>query len=322
MGSETVHTLRWDTGQGEVFPVSVREIRGGADGPTLVLIGGEHGIEVSGPAGIEMACRDLLDRRFAGTVLAVPAIAPCNMRARQHYHGVAEQDLAFTVNTWPVWPGRPDGDPAQRLAHLVYSEVISRGDVVFNFHAWQRHSAGCLFTSDKVPGMAELAVGFGMPFYSLDTNWGYSTLHELLLSQGRRAALVEVQGQWMVQPDMADRVRQGIHNLLICLGMAEGSLVLPRPRFRIGGEVTVKSPAEGFFVPTKQVEQLVRKGELLGWLLDLDTGKRTDVLSPADGAVWLCGRMGGGADVSLPAQHAYATPGDLLALVKLLIPAP
>ncbi|MHB9132641.1 MAG: hypothetical protein ACYDBB_16350 [Armatimonadota bacterium] len=42
----------------------IRKVSGGTDGPVLALIGGEHEIELTGPAAIDLACRELREREF------------------------------------------------------------------------------------------------------------------------------------------------------------------------------------------------------------------------------------------------------------------
>ena len=319
MSRETIHRLTWDTGEGEQFPVFVRELRGDGPGPVLLLVGGEHGIELTGPAGIDLVCRELLDARFTGTVLAMPSIAPCNIRYRNHTRNQPRgQRYTYEMpyNTWAKWPGRADGDPAERLCHLVWTQIVPRADVTINFHTWCRNSAGCLFTSAGVPGMQAIAENFGMSFHVLDDLHDERCLHGLLLHEGRRAALVELRGQWRIEPDELERVRNGIYNTMVTLGMLTRPLVLPRPSFRFRDEATVVAPRDGLFIPLKAADQIARQGECVGYLLDLDTGERLDIHSPIDGAVWLVARTGTGPDVRLEGLHAYAEKGDLLLLVK------
>jgi len=321
MNKEKLHVLEWDTGQGATHTVFARELRGDSGGPTLALVGGEHGIELTGPAGIDLACRELAGRRFRGTVLAVPTISPPNIRYRNHTFG-QPHGKGYTgempYNTWIKWPGRPDGDPAERLCHLVWNEVVSRADVLLNFHTWSGNSASCFFTSESVAPMGQVARHFGVPFVEPADTHEARTLHGRLLSLGKPAGLIELQGQWQIPVTMLQRVRQGILNTMGVLGMLDDApLALPGPFFPMDGkEYLVKAPCGGLFVPLKGVEQPVREGELLGYLLDPESGARTDIRSPVPGATWLVARTGPAADVQLTGLHAYADAGDLLALIK------
>jgi predicted deacylase len=90
--------------------------------------------------------------------------------------------------------------------------------------------------------------------------------------------------------------------------------------FAIRREHLIYAPRDGMFVPMKALEQVTRKGELLGYVLDVETGRRTDIVSPADGAVWMIARNGPKADAVLQGLHAYASRGDLIALIKEIRP--
>ena len=318
----TTRSILWDTGEAKV-PVIVRELSGGRPGPTLAVIGGEHGIEINGPAGIDAVCRDLDGQPFAGTLIAVPVVSPLNLRDRRHVYrqssGVGyTNDMPY--NSWAKWPGKPGGDPAERLCALVWETVVSRADVVLNFHCWTRTSASCLLSGTRVRGMAELAYDFGLPFCDLSCEKADGTLHSVLLAQGRRAALIEMLSQWWIEPLSLTRVRQGVLNAMASLGMLKRPIVRPPLQFRVGAnETLIRSPAQGLFIPLREIEQTVKRGDVLGYLFDPETGRRTDIATPVDGALWLVSRCGANADVTLEGLHAYAEPGDLLALVKEVI---
>jgi predicted deacylase len=317
---ERCFTLDWPDNGAGVGGVFVREIIGGGDGPTLLVTAGEHGVELSGCAGIDSLCRRLAGAAFRGTVLAIPCLMPGNIRHRAHTHGqtYGSQERRGEYDTYLAWPGRADGSTGERLCHRVWNEVVSRADVVINFHAWQ-NSASCLFTDRSVPGAAALAGSFGNVFNILDDDLK-GCLHSRVLETGRPAALVETHGQCRIEPEAVARVRQGLWNVMVTMGMAEGPLELPRPMFAAGAEHLIRAPKAGLFVPLKALEQVTRAGELLGYMLDVETGERTDIVSPADGAIWLIARNGPKADVVLQGMHAYADPGDLVVLIKEITP--
>ncbi len=319
-GRERRQMLTWPDNGAGVNGIFVREIVGDSDGPTLLVTAGEHGIELSGCAGIDSLCRRLADTAFRGTVLAIPCLMPGNIRHRAHTHGqvYGSQERRGEYDTYLSWPGRPDGTAGERLCHLVWTEVVRRADVVINFHAWQ-NSASCLFTDRSVPGAEALAGSFGNVFNILEDDLK-GCLHSRVLETGRPAALVETHGQCRIEPEAVARVRQGIWNTMVTMGMLEGPLELPRPMFAAGGEHLIRAPKAGLFIPLKALEQVTRAGELLGYLLDVETGDRTDIVSPADGAIWLIARNGPKADVVLQGMQAYADQGDLIALIKEITP--
>lgn len=321
MATTTTRQLKWPHSETECSNIFVREVKGDSPGPVLVLIGGEHGIELTGPAGIDLVCREISQRSFRGTVLAVPAISPPNIRWRNHTHGQPHgkgYTFEMPYNTYAKWPGRADGDPAERLCHLVWTQIVSRADLLLNFHCWHSLSASCFFTKESVTPMGEVARSFGVPFIEPEDKADPRLLHGCLLLQGRPAAIIEMQGQWQVHAALMKRVRQGIINTMIVLGMIDDEpLLVPLHRYLMDGtEHIVKAPHPGLFIPLKMQEEPVRRGELLGYLLDIENGDRAEIRSPSDGATWLISRMGTASDVQLTGLHAYADAGDILALIK------
>jgi len=202
-----------------------------------VLIGGEHGMSCPGRRALISYAANCWKRHSRAPSSPLPCLSPCNIQYRNHTFGQPRGQgytCEMPYNTWAKWPGKPEGDPAQRLCHLVWNEVVSRGTSCFNFHTWSRNSAGCLFTDDRVPGMRELALAFGNTFNQLRDDHSETCLHGRLWREGRRAALVEMQGQWRIEPDSLARVRDGILNVMVALGMTRRPLALPRPQFAIG----------------------------------------------------------------------------------------
>jgi predicted deacylase len=315
-------SLEWRDNAAGVKSVFVREIHGGSAGPTLLVTAGEHGIELSPVGGIDILCRQIARTAFRGTLLAIPCLSPCNIRYRAHTYGETYGGAARRIESYDTsgrWPGRPDGSPAERLCHVVWNEVVSRADAVINFHTWQ-NSAGCLATDVSVPGAEALARSFGSVFNLLHCDRRGGGLVSQVLLTGRPAAGVETHGQYRIEPDAAERVHRGIRNVMVTLGMIEGPLDLPNAMYETGREHLLYAPTAGLFIPLKALEQATRRGELLGYMLDVETGERTDIASPADGAVWLVARNGPAADVVLQGLHAYADRGDLVALIKEVRP--
>jgi predicted deacylase len=318
---ELCHTLAWRENRAGVATVFVRELRGGRSGPTLLVTAGEHGIEISASGAIDILCRELAATTFRGTLLAMPCLSPCNIRHRAHTYGEPYGLRAARIeayDTSQAWPGRPDGAPSERLCHLLWTQVVPRADAVINFHSWQ-NSAGCLVTDPAVPGARALARSYGNVFNILKKP-GRGSLVAEVLRTGRPAAQVETHGQYRIEPDAVERVRRGVRNVMVTLGMLDEPLDLPRPMFVTGREHLIYAPTNGLFVPMKALEQVTGKGELLGYVLDVETGTRTHIVSPADGAIWLIARNGPKADAVMQGLHAYADRGDLVALIKEIRP--
>lgn len=316
------YQLSWETGEGERVPVFVREMRGEEDGPVLALIGGEHGIELTGPAAIDLLCRELEERIFRGTVLAVPCIAPINIAYRHHTKGQPRgkpytYDMPY--NSYAQWPGDPTGTPAERLCALVWEAVITRADVVLNFHAWNEITSSAVGIPPNHPRCETIARHLGLPFVTVG-ELTEGSLAAVALAHGKPAMLVELSAQWWINPRALAQARQGLLNVMAGLGMLDAPIVPPARQYLVGGrDALLRAPQTGLFIPLRENAERVEAGDLLGYLLDIHTGARTDIFTPQAGAIWSIARQGAIADVTLEGMHAYAEEGDLLALVKEII---
>jgi predicted deacylase len=320
MSSRTFQ-LPWDTADGATVPVFVRELTGGGPGPVLALIGGEHGIELTGPAAIDLLCRELEGQAFRGTVLAVPCIAPVNIAYRHHTLGQTRgkpYTLDLPYNSYGRWPGDPTGDPADRLAALIWAQVITRADVVLNFHCWNHITASAAGVPVAHPAAMAIARNLGLPFI-VESALSDSSLAGAALAAGKPSMLIELQAQWWINPTLLPVVRQGLRNVMAGLGMLDAPIMPPARQYVVGtDEYLVRAPHAGLFIPLRANEETVAEGDLLGYLLDIYTGARTDIPAPGPGALWSIARQGAHADVTLEGMHAYADAGDLLALIKLI----
>ena len=306
------------------LPIPIHVIRGQKSGPVFLAAAGEHGIEVNGVAAIDRVFRETDPKTLRGTFVGIPAINPANVRSRGWPGG---KQGALVWNSARTWPGDIKGTPAERLAATLVKAVIDDADVVINIHAWSWYASSCAFSSPRNPTAVRLTKAFGLPFVGFSFCGDYcngidvalhpkhNLLNHYVLAHGKPAMLVELRTHhWLYPPSVTDGMN-GIRNVMKTLGMIPGTPVRPRIQHTVLGEEIVRSPKSGLFVPVKQIADLIRKNEVLGYLLDLKTGGKTDVRSPCAGAIWLVSRVGKSA-MTLSDMHACADKGDMLALIK------
>jgi predicted deacylase len=110
---------------GTIVPIA--RIRGG-DGPSALVLAGNHGDEYEGQVAASKLARALQADETLGTVLVVPCLS-------------VDASLAGT-RLWPSganfnrsFPGSPDGTPPEQLADFVSRELFPRVDVVIDIHS-------------------------------------------------------------------------------------------------------------------------------------------------------------------------------------------
>ena len=321
---------------GSTVSIPVQVLRGARPGPVLLLTAGEHAMELNGVAAIDRVLRDLAPDEVTGTLLAVPVVnPPAVARLPMGTDGPVAQSLAATDrwNTFRRWPGDRQGTPAERITAALTDAVVRDADAVINFHAWSWYSASCTFGTKARPQAAALAQAFGLTFIGFDLEYSLSvdaapdpkhcTLTNIAASLGKPALLVELRTQVWLSPESVRLGMQGIRNAMQALGMLAGTPVLPPVQYEFREEELLHAPAAGLFVPVAEIEQSVRQGEVLGYLLGVENGRRRDIVSPCDGVVWLVSRVAAQATGGMEKNmDAFAEPGDLLALIKHVTPLP
>lgn len=324
------HVLPVDTGTADgIVNVPYFVLQGRRQGPTIFVSAGEHGIEINGIAAIVTFVRTFQPADYTGQIIAVPVITPPNVTYRHHTKGQPRGKgylYEMPYNTYARWPGRQDGDPADRICHAIATRLLPGVSCVLNFHSWCWHSASAAHSggNPSVTNEIELGEKLGIPFFIRTSPEAANKPEKRCLhcyasfELGIPAYMVELRNQWWILDEESRRGERAIRNICRYFGVRTDALEVEAKRFHISSEETlVHAPHAGLYVPRLPIETPVRKGQVLGDLYDLDSGRLTKIVSPCDGITWLTNRVGKQADVILEDMHACADKGDLLALIKL-----
>lgn len=99
------------------------------EGPTVLLVGGNHGDEYEGPIALSNLARALSLSEIAGRVVILPML---NAAAVQAGTRVSPVD---GVNMNRAFPGHIQGTPSQALAHYVTQYILPKCDIVVDIHS-------------------------------------------------------------------------------------------------------------------------------------------------------------------------------------------
>jgi predicted deacylase len=287
----------------------------------------QHGIELNGIEALRRVIARLAPARLAGILIAVPIANPLALRARRHYlTQEAEEPYSneHPHNMNRVWPGDPEGNATQRLAHALWQEAASKADVIVDIHSWSRWQGSAAATRAEHQPSVALAYAFGLTFVSLssarppspDTPAG-RMLTLVALRRGKTAITPELRGQWRLSEDSVQEGVRGVENCMKHLGMLPGAPELPPYYVSIAEEPTVRiqAPRTGIFQPHVEPGADVAAGQILGTLVDADSGQGIEIPAPCDGCVYAIGALRGRTDVSLTAMHALAEKGTEIARI-------
>ena len=266
------------------IPVTI--INGTGDGKTMVITGGTHGGEF---VGVEAANRlsQLDPPELCGALLIVHAANPPAFFGRMEYRGPLDGK-----NLHRCYPGKPGGTPTERIAYVIFHEVIKHADFYFDLHGGDLHenlmpfaayaSAGGPETEKK---SAEAAGFFGVPMAHKDST-GTSAIEVASRTFGIPAMLGEIgsQGLW-TEREVGMYIR-GLKNIMKHLGILPGEPeYLCDTRFSDELLDMVNIAATGCWYPCVKTGDVVKKGQKTGEVRDF-FGKLVDELyAQRDGTV-------------------------------------
>jgi len=273
------------TGRGLLTPdlghpveVPCLAVRGARPGPTLLVTAGIHGAEY---ASIEAAYRVARTdaSALAGSLVVLPVACPPSFSARTIYVNPVDG-----ANPNRVFPGRPDGTFAERLADWLTTTFIHPADAYLDLHGGDMIEALAPFSIHDVGDEAsrELADAFGLPLRVADDLAG--TTITSASREGVPSIIAEAGGQGLWPEDAVQPLVEGVQRSMQHLGMLAGSPA-PRPVRQLTTFAWIRSEHAGLWRPAVSGGDEVAAGQEVGVVSDLLDVPVRRVASPIDGVV-------------------------------------
>ncbi|MFI0847524.1 succinylglutamate desuccinylase/aspartoacylase family protein [Mesorhizobium sp. IMUNJ 23232] len=255
------------------IPIPMACIRNG-DGPTALLVAGNHGDEYEGQVALTNLIRGLNSQDIRGRVIVLPAL---NFPAVAAGRRVSPLDDA---NLNRSFPGRAHGTPTEMIAHYVSDVLLPMSDIVVDLHSGGR-SLDYIASALVRPGrdvnehrsLVRLMQIFGAPisFVSDGTGGGGSTtLAAAAQDRGVLAITTELGGGATLSKRGLSLAESGIRRLLDEMGILQGAHVEPPCATRFmtvrGHDAFVYARNVGVFEPAAEVGEVVNEGQLAGWI--------------------------------------------------------
>jgi N-alpha-acetyl-L-2,4-diaminobutyrate deacetylase len=266
------------------------------DGPTVLVLAGNHGDEYEGQIAALRLLQQLEPERVSGRVIVIPVLSPAASKANtRNWPSGANFNRSF--------PGRPDGPPNEQLAHYLSTTLFPMADVVIDMHsggrsAWFIPCSHMHVVDDPAQRRAMLE---GMEAWLSDWHYLYIDVngHGLLPveaeSQGKVVITTELGGGGRVPAPVHRLAWSGLQNVLRHVGVLEGevqtraSLGLPPPVILDGRDPAniVVSPEDGLFEALLEPGDPVEEGQVVGrlWFSDRPTQPPIEIPAPLGGYV-------------------------------------
>lgn len=259
--------------------VPICTIRNG-EGPSLLLMAGNHGDEYEGELSLAKLVRRLDPSAIRGRVTILPmANAPAVMAARR----CSPLDGG---NLNRAFPGDPSGTPTSRLAHFLEMELFTRHDVVFDIHSGgtsMEHLPTALVERNADPERnrrgVELMHTLGMPYGFVADNGLASPTS---MGAARRAGAIGVSGEFggggTATVDSMAFTARALDRLLVALGVVEAPVLAPDADAAAPTRLLslsrhsqgIYATRRGWFEPAVGLGDSVSAGQLAGWYHDLE----------------------------------------------------
>lgn len=282
------------------------------DGPSILLLGGNHGDEYEGPVVLTRFLQAARLDDFHGSVTIFPSLNAPAVAAHKRCSPFDDGNLNR------CYPGDINGSVTQRIAAAMSHEIIPRHDTVFDFHAGGTSMAhiACGLTQkpagqDIDAATAAALSAMGLPYaFLVDTPDDSPTA----VGQARRAGKLALGGEFggggSLTPRSVRATANALENVLLHLGILKRRLISQEPEQTPGTtfvtfnrpELFVYATGSGWVEPCTEIGDHVSKGQLALRLFD--------VLAPQKPPVEMCFAADG--VVLARRLHTHAEAGDCL----------
>ena len=246
----------------QMIPISL--IAAG-DGPTVLLMAGNHGDEYPGPVAIMNLCRSLKPDEMNGRLIMIPALNLPAVRASTRLSPLDGRNLNRS------FPGQADGTVTEMIAHFLTNELFPRADAVIDLHTGGRgmNFAPCAHMHlvenlDQRRAMVSATEAYNTEFSFLYADIaGTGLLPVEAENQGKTVVTTEMGGGEPVSAEVHRITQEGLRNVLVHLGVLKGS---------------VQTRADLGLPPTRWVQALDRDDYLMApesgiWECRIDVGR-------------------------------------------------
>lgn len=250
------------------------------EGPTVLVLGGNHGDEYQGQIAIMKLARELMPEKVTGRVILIPSL---NLPAASAATRLSPLD---GMNMNRAFPGDAEGPVTSQIAHYLRTVLFPISDVVIDIHSGGRSMefVPCAHMH-LVPDRAQrakmfaamLAWGTEFCFIYADIA-GTGLLPVEAENQGKLVITTELGGGECIPASVHRIAQSGLKNALIHVGALKGR-EQPRTAPAIITQATNRedyllAPESGIFEIALDLGAKVKKGQTVGWIHHLERPDR------------------------------------------------
>jgi predicted deacylase len=264
---------------GSPIKVPVHVWRSENPGPSVFISGAVHGDELNGTGTIRHLIQEHPFQLKAGSLVLVPVVNILGFQQLSRY-SPDRRDLNRS------FPGSKTGSLTSRLAYAVFQNIVGRCDYGIDLHtaAVRRTNYPNARADMDQEATARLATLFGAEL-TLNTPGPEGSLRRAAVNVGCATMILEAGEVWKVEPSVVEYTLRGIRNVLIGLGMVEGTVV--EPAFRVVAEETrwLRAEKGGFLSFHVRPGDMVTEGQAIATNSSLSGEALNTIVAPGPGVV-------------------------------------
>ena len=294
------------------------------DGPTALVLAGNHGDEYPGQVAILKLCRELQEADICGRIILIPCLTMPGSKAMTRLSPLDGKNFNR------CFPGNPTGTPSEMLAHYLTTVLFPLADIVIDIHTGGRSMdfVPCAHMH-LVPDRNQLrsmvagteAWGSEMCFLYADVA-GTGLLPVEAERQGKIVITTEMGGGEPVTAAVHKLTQSGLRSVLVHYGVVRGEKLSREQRGikparwvqALDREDYRFAPESGVYENIVPLGQDVVAGEVVGQIHFVERPDRepVPVVAPSAGVLIACRGPSVVAQGDCVACIAHDVPEDLL----------
>ena len=265
----------------EGVPVTtpVLVVNGAKPGPSLCLTAAVHGDELNGIEIVRRVMHDIDPDKLSGAVIGVPIVNVQGFRRGSRY-------LPDRRDLNRYFPGNPKGSAAARIAHALFTDIVAHCDALVDLHtgSFERANLPQIRADLRKQDVVTLTLGFGS-MVVLHSEPTVGTLRYAATSAGIPAVTVEAGGPSQLELAEVQHGVRGIETLLTTLGMVKKVRLWDDPEPVYYRSTWVRADNGGILLAEVGLGSKVRRGDLLGTIVDPMSNASSELRSPYAGRI-------------------------------------
>jgi N-alpha-acetyl-L-2,4-diaminobutyrate deacetylase len=264
------------------------------EGPTVLVLAGNHGDEYPGQIAIMRLLRELQPEQVRGRIILIPTLTMPGAKAATRLSPLDGKNFNRT------FPGNPSGTMCEVIAHYLTTVLFPLADVVIDIHTGGRSTDfyPCAHMHLVPAGPQRQQMLSGTEAWNTDFCFLYADIAGTGLlpveaeSQGKVVLTTEMGGTENVTAQVHRATQQGLRNVLIHVGALEGKarsradLGLPPTRWvqALDWEDYRFAPESGVYENIVPLGEAVTKGQTVGAIHFLERPEREPIPVVANSA--------------------------------------